>query len=42
MKEQTVKSLIQQLEHKKTTIDDVVSFYFKRKRLYNHKLNAIF
>ncbi len=41
MKEQTVKSLINQLEHKKTTISHIVDFYLNRIRLYNPRLNAI-
>jgi amidase len=41
MKEQTVKSIIYQLEHKKTTIKDLTDYYLKRIRLYNPKLNAI-
>lgn len=41
MKENTVKTLIYQLEHHKITISEMVNYYLKRIRLYNPKLNAI-
>ena len=41
MKENTVKMLVQQLEHKKLSIKEITDYYLKRIRLYNPKLNAI-